>query len=140
MIALLLASILDPIAASYVGAALAGYPELAPQLVKICRRESHCTAIGVHAVDAGRSRAAWSDAVAVGWLDPSCQPHRRGAWSTRGAWGTMAAFTVVHLGRCVPPWVLDVPLVGAIAAARRAAHPACDRAPACRRWRGWGST
>lgn len=136
MVTLILAALLDPTVASIVGATIAGHPSFAADLLRICERESHCTAIGVHAIDAGRSRAAWSGAVAVGWLDPRCQPHRRGAWSTRGAWGTMAAYTVVHLGVCVPPWVLDVPLVGAIAATRRAHHPRCDRAPSCRRWRG----
>lgn len=135
MLTLILAAVLDPRVASLVGATIAGHPTFAADLLRICERESHCTLVGVHAIDSGRSRAAWSGAVAVGWLDPSCQPHRPRAWSTRGAWGTMAAYTVHHLGTCVPAWALDVPLVAAIAATRRAHHDRCNTAPSCRRWR-----
>lgn len=136
MLALLLAALLDPRTAAVVGATIAGHPGYAPQLVEICERESLCSAIGVHPDDAGRSRSAWAMAVGVGKLDPTCQPHRRHAWSTRGAYGTMAAFTVSHLGECLPPWVLDVPLLAAIAATRRAHAPECRQVRGCRRW-GW---
>lgn len=137
MLALLLAAIIDPWTAAHVGAALAGRPEWGPDLVRIARRESQLRAIGIHPGDAGNSRSVWLAAVRVGWLDPQCQPYERGAWSTRGVAGTMAAFTLHHLRvPCLPPWVLDVPLVAAVAATLRAHDPRCGQVLGCRRWRG----
>lgn len=130
-------AVLDPRLASHVAAWAVGEPAIGPALVRVCDRESDCTIVGVHRGDARWSSWAWQTAIGSGRIDPTCQPYHAG-WSTRGAWGTMAAFTVVHLpGSCWPAWVLDVPLVGAIAAARRALHPDCRRYAACRRWRGW---
>lgn len=138
MLTLVLRVLFDARIASHVGAVLAGEPELGPVLEHICERESHCSMLSVHKDDAGRSREAWEMAVAVGWLDPVCQPHEPRTWATRGAWGTYAAFTVHHLGRCWPAWAIDLPLLGAIAAANRAAHPNCRRSRACRSWLGVG--
>lgn len=138
MLGLILRLVLDPTLAPYVGAALAGEPSFGPHLARICMRESQGLPIGVHPDDAGRSRQVWTDAVRAGLVDPTCQPHERGAWSTRGIAGTMAAYTVHHLpGRCWPPEVLDLPLVAAFAATRRATHPRCRQVRACRHWRGW---
>jgi hypothetical protein len=137
VIATLLRIALDPRAASHAAAALVGEPELGSVLERICDRESDCEAVSVHRLDSRWSSWAWRTAVGSGRLDPTCQPLHAG-WSTRGAWGTMAAFTVVHLGvPCAPAWLVDVPLLGAIAAARRALDPDCRRYAACRRWRGW---
>lgn len=136
--ALLLAASLRPEAASHVAALAVGRPELGPRLVRICRRESRCQPIGIHDIDARLGRAAWRNAVRAGALDPAgCPWHRRGApsrWSTRGSWGTMAAFTLRYLGGCLPPWVLDIPLVGALAAALRLDAARSSRVPALRRW------
>lgn len=135
------AAVADPRVASHVAAALAGDPELGPRLVAICERESGCRAIGVHRCDAARSTAAWRDAVAnTRKLDPQgCAHHRldAGPWSTSGPWGTMRAYTLHHLGlECAPAWLLDVPLLGAIAAVRRMQAPACRRVDGCARWAG----
>lgn len=136
MIALLLRAVFDPRVAAHVGAALAGHPELGAVLERVCDRESDCELVSIHRGDARWSTWAWRTAIRSGRIDPRCQPLHDG-WSTRGAWGTMAAFTVVHTGLpCAPAWVLDIPLVGAFAAARRASHPDCNRYAACRRWRG----
>lgn len=135
--ALVMRAVLDPRFASHVASWVVGEPKLGPALERVCDRESDCTLVGVHLGDSRWSSWAWQTAIGSGRIDPRCQPYHAG-WSTRGAWGTMAAFTVVHLpGSCWPAWVLDIPLVGAIAAARRAVHPDCDRYAACRRWRGW---
>lgn len=138
MLALLLTAVLDPRLAIPLGAALAGHPEWAPELERICARESNLQPIGIHPEDAGRSLAVWREAVRVGWVDPACQPHRHHAWSTRGIAGTMAALTVHHVGTCLPPWVLDVPLVAAFAATRRAHDRRCGQVLGCRRWRDAG--
>lgn len=120
---LILSIVLSPIASSYVAALAVGEPGLAVKLVRICRRESRCQPISIHTVDERKGWAAWRNAVRVGRLDPNrCIWHGRGSigrWSTRGSWGTMAAYTVDYLADCYPPELLDVPIVGALAAARR---------------------
>jgi hypothetical protein len=130
-----LLALLDPRVAAYVGAALAGHPEFGAQLEAIGQRESRLKRLGVHAGDAGASRAVWTDAVRAGLVDPRCQPYEPGEWSTRGSFGTMAGYTLHHLGRCLPPWVLDLPLPAAVASTRRAHDPRCDQVRGCRRWR-----
>lgn len=128
-----LALLFDVRVATLIGAALAGAPELGERLVNVARRESRLLPIGVHAIDAwaGR-RVAPADCPKL--ADPA-------GWSTRGAHGLMAAYTMRHLPtwlRC-SPWVLDVPLVSAFAAARRARSKACHRHPRCRSWLGMPS-
>jgi hypothetical protein len=136
MLALLIAAVLDPRFAIPIGATLAGHPEWAPELERICARESNLRPIGVHPEDAGRSLAVWREAVRVGNVDPTCQPHEHHAWSTRGIAGVMAGFTLHHVGvPCLPPWVLDLPIVNAYAATRRAHDRRCGQVLACRRWR-----
>lgn len=121
MIAFLLRCVLDPRLASHVGAALVGHAELGPVLERVCEREApRCRIVGVHEADR--------------WMERTLGP----GMGTRGAWGTVAAFTVEHLPAGLrDPWWLDVPLLGAIASARRMLHPDCRRYAACRRWRGW---
>lgn len=132
----IIAALLSPRAASVLAPLLIGEPSIIPAMLKICERESHCQVIGVHDNDARYSRGAWKNAVRVGWLSERCQAYHDG-WSTRGAWGTIAAYTVRHLGECKPAWILDVPMLGAIASARRMTAPGCTLAPACRSWRGF---
>lgn len=118
-----------------VGLAVGG-PELADRLVAICERESRCSIVGTHEIDAWRSSAAWSDAVAAGRLDPErCRWHRfdSGPWSTSGPWGAMRAYSLPYLG-CLPAWALDVPPIGAVAAALRSTSPRCLRIRRCRSW------
>lgn len=139
MFAALLQIVLDPIVAGHVAAAMLGEPGIGDAMARVCARESRCSAIGVHEVDAHRSRAAWTIAAQAGTLDPAtCEWHRldAGPWSTSGPWGAMRAFTLPHVRACLPAWALDVPLVGAIAVARRMASARCSRSPACVRWRG----
>lgn len=140
MLHLLLAALLDPRLASFVGATLAGHPTFGPQLLAICERESGCQLVGVHRCDAHRSRAAWADAVGnMRALDPArCAHHELGAgpWATSGPWGAMRAYTLRWLPGCWPAALLDVPLVGAWAATRRAHGPLCQRVHGCHRW-GW---
>lgn len=136
MLALILAATLDPLVAAHLGAAMAGHPEFGPQLEAIGRRESCLRLVGIHPGDAGRSRAVWTDAVRAGLVDPQCQPYRAGAWSTRGSFGTMAALTVVHIGvPCMPYWSIDIPIVAAFAATRRAHARRCSQVLGCRQWR-----
>lgn len=128
----LLLVVLDPVTSSAVAAVVVGDPALAPELVGICRRESHCRWVGAHVHDAWAGPTMYRNAVRVGWLDPSCRFHRgdRTRFSTRGVHGLSAAYSLKFVGGCVPPEVLDVPLVSAIAAARRAREQ-CTRHGAC---------
>lgn len=143
LVTLLRIALWDPVGASMLGAALVGAPELGPELVHICRRESHCRPVGAHEVDAWAGPLMYRKAVGVGWLDPACPFHHGSSerFSTRGVHGLAAAYSLRFLPDCLPPEVLDVPLVSAIAAARRAQHQcrrhgACDRTQRRRRWAG----
>jgi hypothetical protein len=116
---------LDVRAATLVGAALAGEPQIGPLLVEVARRESRLQLVGIHAID-----SRWS-----AQLRPAGCEGQAG-WSTRGAHGMMAAYALPYLPavlRC-SPWVLDVPLVSAYAAARRATGWRCRQHPRCRAW------
>lgn len=101
-----------------------------PWLVRVCERESRCPVglVGLHEGD--------------GWMQRSLGE----GMSTRGHHGCVAAFTLEHvpgwyalsaLKYEMPPWVLDVPLVSAVASVRRAKHWRCGATRACRAWRGW---
>lgn len=127
--------IFHPRLAALLAALVVCDPAVAPKLIRICERESDCEIIGVHRGDRRHSHAAWRGGVRVGWVNPQCQPDGNG-WATTGSYGTMAAFTLHHLKiPCAPPWLLNFPPLGAIAAARRMKHPNCNRYAACRRWR-----
>jgi hypothetical protein len=128
----LLLVVLDPVTSSAVAAVVVGEPALAPELIGICRRESHCRWVGQHVHDAWAGPTMYRNAVRVGWLDPQCPFHHgdRSRFSTRGVHGLSAAYSLHYVGGCVPPEVLDVPLVSAIAAARRAREQ-CTRLRAC---------
>jgi hypothetical protein len=136
MLELILRIALDPALASYAGAALAGEPALGSTLLRICERESGCTLQGHHGIDAWRSRLVWADSVRAGVLEPvGCRWHTlsAGPWSTSGPWGMMRGYAMRYLG-CAPVWLLDVPIVGAIVAARRASSPVCARIRRCASW------
>lgn len=132
----LVVALFDPRLASFVGAALAGHPEMGPRLASICDRETRCTVTTTHAIDARHGGFVWRDAVAAGHLDPQrCRWHRRdaGPWSTSGPWGAMRGYTLPYLG-CAPAWLLDVPAIGAWVVARRIASPRCQRIRRCASW------
>lgn len=117
MLGVILAALahLAPVPSAHLAAWLHGRPDIAPALVRVCWRESRCTAIGVHAVDAHRD--GWHGQVRLGHLRPWCQPWEPRAWTTRGAFGLSAASHWDYLPACYPPEVLDVPLVSAWVAA-----------------------
>jgi hypothetical protein len=140
---LLRIALLEPVGSSMMGAAMLGEPELGIELVSICRRESRCRPIGAHAVDAWAGPLMHRKAMKVGWLDESCPFHhgRAERFSTRGIYGLSAAYTLRFLGGCLPPEVLDVPLVSAFAATLRSKHMckkhgACTREGRRRQWAG----
>lgn len=96
------------------------------ELRSIVKRESWFQTVGVHARDAWTSGRMYQSAVRVGWLDPQhCEAHRghQEGWGPRGIAGLSASFNLRWLAvyglSCAPPWVLDVPLVSAFAAATK---------------------
>ena len=103
-------------------------------LDRIALRECRGRPCGVHEADAWASDAAYRNAVRAGWLDPDgCVFHRdrTAIWSTRGAHGLFAAYHLRFLPiPCLPPWVLDIPIVSAFAAAAKA-RDLCERRGAC---------
>lgn len=88
-------------------------------LVAICRRESRCSWVGVHDRDAWVSRASWRGQVALGHLDPECQPYVPRWWATVGTMGLNAADHWRYLPACYPPYVFAIPLVSAFVAAKK---------------------
>lgn len=134
---------LSPREATLAGASIAGWPEFAPELLSICKRESpghDCTrTVGIHGNDAPRAvERFYRKAVTRGWLDPvGCPEHRAETFaemqrfSVRGVHGLAAAYSLRFLeGECLAPEVLDIPLVSAVAATRRA-REMCERTGAC---------
>lgn len=126
LLALILRALaLDPVEACAAGARGAGHPELAAEVLAICRTETAgCRRVGVHRGHVPRVPGATFRRAASG-LDPeACELHRGGAperWGIRGPHGHAAAFAVGYLGPCVAPEALDVPIVSAWAAAKRLA-------------------
>lgn len=122
-VALLLARAIRPISAAYIAAWAVGAPWIAPDLVRICKRESPghacARAVGVHRRDAWVSDREWRSQVRLGHLDPVCQRDQPGEWGPRGNWGLSAASHWQFLPVCYQPQWLDVPLVSAIVAARK---------------------
>lgn len=108
----------DPRVAALVAAVSFGRPDLYDDLIEICERESNCTPITVHEVDAHRSSVGWRGQVRLGHLDPSCQPYRPG-WATRGAFGLSAASAWEYMWECYSPEDLDLPLTSATVAVKR---------------------
>lgn len=108
--------LLEPVPASRLAAWVTGAPEA--DLVAIARRESQGRRIGVHAGDAWASRLACRKAKRRGWLDRDLDC-RAGGYATRGAHGQMVAYNGWRVGVTRWVWLFDVPIVSAIAAARR---------------------
>ena len=124
---------LGPEPAIEEAARIVGRPDIAGPLLSVCRRESRCKAIGVHAIDARRVASSYVGQVRLGHLDAECQP--RGdlwRWGTRGMMGLNAADHWQWLPACYAPEVLDFPIVSAIVAARKYLKH-CDGKRA-RRW------
>lgn len=119
MIALVLRALLDVRFASHIGALVAGEPQMGPTVSCIAWRESRHELVSLHDGDA--------------WM----QRRLGEGLSTRGVHGQVAAFALpswLHWA----PWVLDVPVVSAVVATRRARSWQCRQTAACVRWRGCG--
>ena len=142
---------LEPREATLAAAEVAGWPELGPELVKICKRESHCDRrVGLHSNNTPRvARRFYRKAVERGWLDPERCPEHRAAtakdmlrFAVRGNHGLAAAYSLHFLATpCTPPEALDVPFLSALAATRRAQqmctkHGACTTAARHDMWTG----
>ncbi len=106
-----------PVEAAYIAAVEIGRPEIAPALVAVCMRESNCTKMGAHDIDAHLSLGGYFGQVKLGNLNRECQPYVRGGWATRGAFGLSAASHWEYLPECYQPWVLDDNLISARVAA-----------------------
>ena len=148
---------LDPREATLAAAKVAGWPEIGPELVKICKRESpgqDCRQrVGLHLNNTPRAiRSFYRKAVAHGWLDPEhCPEHRATTlkemerFAVRGNHGLAAAYSLRFLAApCAAPEALDVPFLSALAAARRArtmctTHRACTTAARRDLWTGAGN-
>lgn len=119
MLGTLIQALFDPNAAAVVASVLVGRPDIADDLQAICFRESRCSLVEAHDIDAHLSPRGWRSQVRLGHLDPECQPYKAGAWATRGPWGLSAASHWPYLPDCYQPHWLDVPLVSAVVAARK---------------------
>ena len=135
--------LMDPWEANELAAR--GDRQLQLSLDRTCWRESKCTRISTHAIDAWAGRRAYSAAVRRGLLDPdNCPFHRDrdAGWSTRGAHGLMAAYNLRFLPvSCLPAWTLDIPFASALAAGNKARW-LCEQKGACTfpRIRSWWGT
>lgn len=98
---------------------LIGAPEIADELLRICHRESRCTAVDVHAIDSHLSDRGWRSQVALGHLNPACQPWEPGAWATRGPFGLSASSHWEYLFPCYPPEILDIAFISTYVAAKK---------------------
>jgi hypothetical protein len=96
------------------------------EVLALMQVESRGVAVGVHTGHGPRVSGGvfWRKAVAAGLLHPErCAAHQSTdncfGWGIRGAHGLAAAYSVAHLGECVGPEALDVPLLSAVATIRR---------------------
>jgi hypothetical protein len=103
---------LPPEPASRAGAAMVGRPDLADELVSICRRESPgsdcAVTVGLHPPDKNPVAAMYRKAVEKGWLgtcpiNTASGPHDRERFGVRGVHGLSAAYSLWHLGPCLAP-------------------------------------
>lgn len=98
---------------------LFGRVDIAPELIRICKRESRCSSVGVHARDAHLSATSYWGQVRLGHLDRSCQAYVRKGWATRGPWGLSAAAHWQYMPACYRPEWFDFALVSAVVAVRK---------------------
>lgn len=115
---------LDPLEATIAAARLAGAPGWTSELLDLVAAESRGVAVGIHTGHVRRvgGERFFRAATRAGVIDPAgCEHHAEGGarWGIRGAHGLAAAYSVAHLGTCVAPEAIDVPLLSALAAVRR---------------------
>jgi hypothetical protein len=96
---------------------------MGPQMSCIAWRESRHELVGIHEDDAWMARRLGE------------------GWSTRGVHGQVAAYSWPHVPVWLRwgPWVLDVPLVSALVATRRASASQCRQHHACVQWSECGT-
>lgn len=129
---------LEPEPATRAAAAMVGAPELADELVQICRREgpghSCDRLVGVHTNNTPRAiKLFYNKARTRGWVNPeACATHRVEAreMSVRGVHGLAAAYSLRYLQPCAAPAALDNAFLSGVAAARRMLDM-CNRRGAC---------
>jgi hypothetical protein len=106
------------------------FPHLGGFITRLCFVESACRRpIGVHKIDSWAGRKVYRRAMARGLLNATCHWHKSpedpsaewyAGWSTSGNHGMMTAYNVQYLGSCAPREAFAVPLLSALAAARKA--------------------
>lgn len=115
-----------PADAVVLGARMAGLPEYAAELRRICRIESWgCRRIGIHEghVERRPGEVFYRRAVKAGLVRPDECPAHAGddmaRWGIRGALGNAGAYGVEYIQPCAAPELLDIPLVSVMVSARR---------------------
>jgi len=124
-----------PRMAAHIVTAAVGRPDLADDLIAICRRESRCQAIGAHSGDAHISPREYWGQVRLGHLNRTCQPYVPNGWATRGAFGLSAGAHWKYMPLCYRPEWFDYPLVSAAISLKK--YLGCE---ARRHHRGWCRT
>lgn len=116
----------DPADSARLGSQLAGRPEYAREIHRICRRESWgCRRVGVHVGHVQRVQAEvfLRRAARRGLVDTeTCEAHAVDPverWGPRGPHGNVGAYGVEHIQPCAAPELLDWPAVSAMVVARR---------------------
>ena len=118
---------LEPRDATVLAARVEGLQRFEGEALAILASESRGERVGVHKPHHGRVRGCvfWRAAVDAGWRRlGECEHHSPGddpceRWGIRGAHGLAAAYSVRHLGECVPAEAVDVPYLSAVVTVRR---------------------
>lgn len=126
----------EPDEANAIAARVVGRPDLEPELVQRCAAESHCchrdparrpspercARFGLHGTRHNPPGRVYY-AAARSILSPeTCPWHQRGdgdRWGIRGIHGNAGTSGALALGPCMAPEALDLPILSAIATARR---------------------
>lgn len=117
---MLIKYIISPKVAIYLAALFIGRPDIIDDLLSICHRESRCTAVKTHAIDAHISDREWYGQVSWGHLDPECQKKdEEGGWATHGSLGLSSGAHWSYLPPCYNPRVLNKTWVSALLGARK---------------------
>jgi hypothetical protein len=111
---------ISPKIVAYIIMLFLGRPDLADDLIAICDRESRCTLIGAHKIDAHISNKEWFSQVKLEHIDPSCQERKaKGGWATHGPWGLSAGAHWKHVPPCYKPKNFDNPYISGLIAGRK---------------------
>lgn len=112
--------LMHPKVVAYVVMMFLGRPDLTDDLIAICHRESRCTLVKTHKIDAHLSNKEWYGQVSWKHLDPKCQKRKaKGGWATHGPWGLSAGAHWRHVPPCYQPEVFDNPYVSGLIAGRK---------------------